>query len=145
MSWPPIEALVPHRGPALWLDQIVAHEGDTTRCRVRLAPSHPLAEDGRLPGVCAMEFIAQAAAAHSALRGRAGGRAEPGVLAGVSGFAVDTPWFEPSSELAVEVRQLAGGDGATASFEGVVWDGPREVGRGRVTVVRGVVEPRRQV
>ncbi len=136
-GFPDIEALVPHRGPALWLDAVLAHDATTTRCRGRVVASHPLAVDGTLPGVGAMEMIAQTTAAHSALCGRAGGRAENGVVAGVSGFTVDIAELAPTADLIVTVTQIEGGDGPMAVFQGSVSDGRAEIARGRITVVRG--------
>lgn len=137
MTWPPIEALVPHRGEALWLDRVLSHGDGQTRCLARIAPGHPLVDDGRLPGLAAFELIAQAAAAHATLSAGHAQEPEPGVVGSVSGVEVTTAWLEPSARLEVVVTQLAGGDGATAGFTGEVWADGVRVGTGRVTVARG--------
>lgn len=135
--FPEVEALIPHRGLACWLDAVLEHGGDRTRCRARVVPAHPIAVDGRFPAVAAVEWIAQASAAHSALRGRAGGIAEAGVLAGISGFSADVEGFSPGERIEVAVTQVHGGDGPMAVFEGEVWCGTQSVARASLTVVRG--------
>lgn len=136
-SFPDIEQLVPHRGPALWLSRVLDHDPDGTACEACVPAAHPLARDGALPGVAAMEWMAQATAAHSALRGRAGGVAEIGVVAGIAGFTVDAPGFAVGLRPVVRVVQVEGGDGPMAQFDGEVSVDGRAVARGRVTVVRG--------
>jgi hypothetical protein len=67
-----IERNLPHQGRMSLLDEIVAFD-DTHAARVRARTAtrdHPLRVRGELPAVCGIEYGAQAAAAHGALRSR---------------------------------------------------------------------------
>ena len=54
---PRIAELLPHRGPALLLDEVIAHETERVTCRVTLREGAAYARDGRLPAVLAIEYI----------------------------------------------------------------------------------------
>ena len=62
-AYPPIEVVLPHRGPMLWLEALVSIEGHEVVCRARLAPADErstVAFDGAL---MAVELFAQTAGA----------------------------------------------------------------------------------
>ncbi len=63
-----IEILVPHTGKMCLLDQVTHWDSRGLVCHAR-APTadHPLARDGALSTVAAVEYAAQAAALHGAL------------------------------------------------------------------------------
>lgn len=55
-----------------WLDRVTHHDGEGTACEAIVRADSPLADArGRVPGVAAIEWMAQCAAVHAALALRA--------------------------------------------------------------------------
>lgn len=76
VSPPPIESLLPHRGPMLFVDRIVGEADDGVTCSARIPGGCALVERGQAPAVAALEAAAQTAGVWEALRAsRAGGAA----------------------------------------------------------------------
>ena len=65
--FPDLEQLLPHRERAILIDGVVSHSPDGTTCRALLQEGHPYLEEGRVPGVLALELMAQTAGVHAAL------------------------------------------------------------------------------
>lgn len=67
-SFPPLEAVMPHRRRMLLVAGIVAHTPDETTCAVEISPtSIVVTADGRVERWAALEFMAQTIAAHAGL------------------------------------------------------------------------------
>ena len=64
-----IAARVPHAGAMCLLDSVVSWDEQHIECRAasHASPTHPLAQDGRLPATAAIEYAAQAMALHGCL------------------------------------------------------------------------------
>lgn len=76
--YPSPKELLPQGGRMNWLERVDAHTSGRTVCSVRVPADTPLsAADGSLPGFAAIEFMAQAAAAHALLELRAAAKAAP--------------------------------------------------------------------
>ncbi|MCB9665118.1 MAG: hypothetical protein H6732_13470 [Alphaproteobacteria bacterium] len=131
-AFPDPAALLPHGPPMRWLDAILASEGDHTRARAEVRASWPLARDGRVPTVAALELLAQVAAAHAALRrGEAEGR---GFVVGCPELVMDRPWLAVGEVL--EVALQVEGDGRIVRVAGEVRAGHERVAHGTLLVVR---------
>jgi len=81
-----ISRLVPHSGTMCLLDGVDEWDEGHIVCRAtsHRRPDNPLRDESGLRAVCAIEYAAQAIAAHAALVGRAHGRrVTDGVLASV--------------------------------------------------------------
>lgn len=79
-----ISQLVPHRGTMCLLDGVDTWDADHIVCRAtsHLRPDNPLRDDSGLRALCAIEYGAQAMAAHATLLGLGPGhRVTDGVLA----------------------------------------------------------------
>ncbi|HOU54595.1 MAG TPA: hypothetical protein PLQ97_11760 [Myxococcota bacterium] len=137
---PPIEDLLPHRGPMRLIDRVVAWEPDRVACRAVVRPDNPFLRDGRLEAVAHMELIAQAAAAHITL-------ADP-LRRPIRGYLVAARDLVLAREAEVllgttlevfvqEVARL----GAFASYEGRVTLGDQVMAQGNVKVYRREDEP----
>jgi predicted hotdog family 3-hydroxylacyl-ACP dehydratase len=75
-AFPPLDALVPHRGRMLLIDAVLAHAPDTTTCGARIAPdSIVVRRDGTVARWAALEYLAQTVAVHAGLSAWA--RGEP--------------------------------------------------------------------
>jgi predicted hotdog family 3-hydroxylacyl-ACP dehydratase len=91
--FPPPEALIPHRGPALLLDAVVEAGDDRLVASAAVPQGSAFAGQGFSPPFVALEVAAQAAAAFEALRRRrAGGDPEPrvGYLVGARDVVLQT-------------------------------------------------------
>lgn len=137
----PLEALVPQRGAMCLLDSVAAYDDEQIVCA---ATSHrradnPLRVAGRLPALAAIEYAAQAMAAHGTLCGVAGER--PGRLVAVRGVSLEVDTLDDCTEtLAVEARRVAADPGA-AVYQFAVRAGPRTLAAGRATVMLLPDEP----
>lgn len=136
---PPVESLLPHRGPMRLLDDLLEVGVDHVRCRAVVRADNPFVRDGVLDPVAHVEVIAQAAAAFitasDPLR-----RAIRGYLVATRNVELADGDLPVGAVLEVSVREAAR-VGDFASFDGVVTCDGREVARGNVKVFKaGEVE-----
>lgn len=116
-SYPPLDALLPHRGRMLLVDGILAHAGDETTCAVHIAPDAiTVRRDGTVSRWAALEYLAQTIAVHAGLT--AWSRGEPAKLGFLIGgrrvdFHASPPVGRP---LAATVRR-AWGQASLGLFE----------------------------
>lgn len=106
-----IEENLPHRARMSLLDAIVRWDAATLHAVARghRDPEHPLRRAGELPIACAIEYGAQAAAAHGALV--AAKPAGSGMLASVRGVTFHARRLDDvAADLEIVVEQLGAGD-----------------------------------
>jgi predicted hotdog family 3-hydroxylacyl-ACP dehydratase len=135
-----LEALLPHRGAMCLLDSVQAHDAAGVLCRAasHRSPANPLRVDGRLPALAAIEYAAQAMAAHGALSG--GGSATPGRLVAVRDARLHAAWLDDVGEdLEIAVTRLAA-DAAGLAYAFIVSAGGRTLAEGRATVMLGAAQ-----
>jgi predicted hotdog family 3-hydroxylacyl-ACP dehydratase len=116
-SYPPIVELVPHRPPMLLLDRVLSYDGERVVCETVLGPDSPFAEQGEVPAVVGIEYMAQTIAAHAGLEARA--RGEPpaiGFLLGTRAYSTSVDTFPNGSKLTVTVEPEIV-DGGFAAFK----------------------------
>ena len=139
-----IESNIPHQGRMCLIDEVVAWDAHRIRCRsaTHRAADHPLRSHGRLGAACAIEYAAQAMAAHGALAGAARANAGPagervtaGFLASLRNVRLHVERLDDlQADLVCEAELLAGdGDGALYGF--AVTSGQLPLLSGRATVV----------
>jgi predicted hotdog family 3-hydroxylacyl-ACP dehydratase len=136
-SPPELERLVPHRGAMCLLDAVAAHDEVRVVCRAasHRAAANPLRVGGRLPALAAIEYAAQAMAAHGALRAAAG--AAPGRLVAVRDVRLHVARLDDVVEdLEISATCDAAEAGAIA-YAFVVSAGGRTLAEGRATVMLG--------
>jgi predicted hotdog family 3-hydroxylacyl-ACP dehydratase len=132
---------IPHAGTMCLLDEALSWDAAGLRCRSashRRRP-HPLAVDGRLGILNAIEYAAQAMALHGALLAEsADGATQPpraGFLASVRGVDLGAGRLDDlADDLAIEVERLSA-DGNGALYEFRVAAGERLLAQGRAAVV----------
>lgn len=103
-AFPPITELVPHQGPMVLLDRLVAETdaGVTAEVVVR-ADRHFMRDEG-WPAFVGLELMAQAMAAWSGLRARRVGQPPKlGFLAGTRTYDCLVPFFPVGARLEVQV------------------------------------------
>jgi predicted hotdog family 3-hydroxylacyl-ACP dehydratase len=121
-AFPPLEALVPHRGRMLLVSRIEAHAPEETTCGIDVgAGSLVVNEDGSVSAWVALEYMAQTIAVHAGLT--AWSRAEPVRLGFLIGSRrVDfTTAMRVGQSLRATVRHVWGA-AELAAFECVLHD-----------------------
>ncbi|HXS51205.1 MAG TPA: 3-hydroxylacyl-ACP dehydratase [Usitatibacter sp.] len=128
---------LPHRGAMSLLEEIVAWDAERLHARTRShrAPANPLRRDGALPIACAIEYAAQAAAAHGALLAAGAAPPEAGFLVAVRGVEFQASRLDDIDDpLDIEVERAGeGAGGVLYSFR--VGAAGRGLALGRVTIV----------
>ena len=105
-----IAAHVPHQGAMSLLEEVVRWDfaGLSARATGHRDAHHPLRRAGVLPAACAIEYAAQAVAAHGALL--TNGTPARGFLASVRGVTFNVARLDDvAGPLDVVVRRLGGG------------------------------------
>lgn len=116
--FPPVEALVPHRGPSLLIQRVLEMGGNELRCAGRIPSESAFAAAGAAPNFVGLDLLAQAAAALETLQRveRSAAAPEIGYLVGIREARFETPTLLLGPELTAHVR-LEGGTAALAHHE----------------------------
>ncbi|MCB9636069.1 MAG: hypothetical protein H6721_28490 [Sandaracinus sp.] len=138
MSVPPdVLSRMPHRGPMLFLDEVLEVGASTARTRTVLREDFLLAKDGKVSPLVSIELFAQAAAAFMASKTAPSDRPTvQGALLGSRSLDTFVDTFEVGDELIAEVEQVFGA-GALAQFKCVLYRGETKVAEGNINVVSG--------
>lgn len=125
---------LPHRGTMALLDEVTAWDDERLQARAtrHRDPAHPLRCDGRLPVVAAIEYAAQAAAAHGALVDGDGGPA--GLLVSVREVAFHAERLDDIADALDIAVERAGGGASGALYRFAVSAGGRAIAEGRVAI-----------
>lgn len=125
---------LPHQGPMNLLDAIARWDADSLDARAsgHRSPTHPLRRGAELPAASAIEYAAQAAAAHGALLdSRPSG---PGMLVAVRAVRFHASRLDDlTADLDVHVEHLGGGESGV-SYRFAVSAAGRTLAEGRLTV-----------
>jgi predicted hotdog family 3-hydroxylacyl-ACP dehydratase len=115
--FPPVATLVPHRGRALFLREVLRAAGDTASCRARIPADSPFVNAGAAPSLVGLDVAAQAAAALEALL-RAGpsesGALRLGYVVGIREARFDAATLPADTDLTVDVHLLEGASALAA-------------------------------
>jgi len=129
-----LAANLPHQGSMNLLDEIVdwSEAGLRAVASGHRSAAHPLRRGGELPVACAIEYAAQAAAAHGALIASA--PSGPGMLVAVRGVEFHATRLDDAAGLLdIAVEPLGGGEsGVIYRFD--VSSAGRPLASGRLTV-----------
>ena len=132
-----LAAHLPHRGTMNLLHEVVAWDAERLHARAHDhgAANHPLRRAGCLPIACAIEYAAQAAAAHGALVNEGSPVPGAGFLASVRAAEFHASRLDDvPGPLEVEVERTGEGAGSVAYAFRVRGAG-RTLAQGRVTIV----------
>ena len=137
-TYPPIVELVPHRPPMLLLDRVLSYDGDCVVCETVLGPDSPFAEQGEVPAVVGIEYMAQTIAAGAGLsardKGDQGGRM--GFLLGCRSLSITVDSFQIGDRLTIEARRTWG-EKELGSFACKVQRDGQVLVEGALTVYQG--------
>lgn len=108
-TFPPVGDLLPHSGHMLLLDEVVASGPGFVLCRVVIRPDSTFIEDARVPGIVAIEYMAQAVGVYAGLNARDRGLpVRIGYLLGTRELILDVDEFRVGDELLVEAKHQFG-------------------------------------
>jgi len=137
-----IASLLPQSGAMVLLDEVVAHDERTIACRAssHRDPGNPLVHEGVLPAWAAVEYAAQAMAAHFSVCAGASGRATIGLLGGLRDVECEVLRLDDiDGTLLVEAERLSHDSaGSIYAFRVVAETDRRMLVQGRATVVQRV-------
>lgn len=108
---PAVTELVPHEHPVLALDELTSwQEGEATG-RLTVRADNPLAHDGVIDSVMALEYIAQCVAACLGMEAYAGGgNVRVGMVVACRKMTLHQPHLKVGKGYVVDVRQVRGTD-----------------------------------
>lgn len=136
MSFPPIAELLPHQPPMLWLDEVIARDGDTVHCRLTIRDSHVFVEDGEVEPLTSVEWMAQTVGALVGLMDRVKRESpRPGYLIAVPEAQFFVERFAVGDVLDLKARRNWGDD-TLASFECEVLRGAEQAAVAQLSVYR---------
>jgi predicted hotdog family 3-hydroxylacyl-ACP dehydratase len=118
MSLPDIRALVPHAGPMVLLDRVLAADEECLCAEVAIGPATLFSDADGVGAWVGLEYMAQAVAAHAGYAAR--GRGDPvkvGFLLGSRHYECSRPMFALGSILRVHVRRVLQGENGLGAFE----------------------------
>ncbi|PYM02368.1 MAG: hypothetical protein DMF19_03160 [Verrucomicrobia bacterium] len=133
-----IRTLIPHSGTMCLLDSVLDWDDEFIVCSTNTHryEANPLRRDGRLSGLHALEYGAQAAAIHGGLRARAAGAtAPPCYLAALRDVHLHIARLDDlASPLEVRAQRLFGDSGNTI-YQCALSASGTPVAEGRVTIM----------
>jgi predicted hotdog family 3-hydroxylacyl-ACP dehydratase len=137
MDFPPIVELVPHKPPMVLLDRVLSYSTDFVCCAVEIRPDSAFVQDGGVPAVVGMEYMAQCVAVFAGLNARENGQpARIGLLLGSRELRFDADLFPVGDRLTVEARRTWG-ENTLGSFACRVLRGTDVLVQGTLNVYQG--------
>lgn len=113
MPFPLPSELLPHSGPAVLIDEVVADSPDKTTVIANITDAHPYFVAGcGVPVWVGMEMMAQTVAVHGGLLGHSDARRSGrGMLLGTRHYDGRVPWFPEGSRLVIHGEHTFGREG----------------------------------
>lgn len=112
-GFPPIAELLPHDGPAVWLDAVLEDSENLIRASAHITREHPLFAPGHgVPVWAGIELMAQAVAAHAGMESRRSGQPpRKGMLLGTRRYQAQADYFTEGAQLEILAEREFGGSG----------------------------------
>ena len=135
MNLPDIRDLLPHSGPMVLLDRVVAADDESLCAEVRVRADSLFYVDGGIGGWVGLEYMAQAIGAYAGYRARL--RGEPvriGYLLGTRHYECKKPIFVLGSLLKIYVKRMFQSDEGLASFDCHIEDDKGTLASANLTV-----------
>jgi predicted hotdog family 3-hydroxylacyl-ACP dehydratase len=121
----------------LLLDRVLAYDGECVVCETVLGPTSPFVDQGQVPAIVGIEYMAQAIAAGAGLSARDKGEASRmGFLLGCRSLTIAVDAFQVGDRLTIEARRTWG-EKEIGSFACKVRRGQEIVVEGALTVYQG--------
>ena len=135
MNLPDIRELLPHSGPMVLLDRVVAFDDDSLCAEARVREDSLFYRDGAIGAWVGLEYMAQAIGAYAGYRARQ--RGEPvriGYLLGTRHYDCRQPSFALGSLLKIYVKRVFQSDQGLAAFDCHIVDDNGKLASANVTV-----------
>lgn len=139
-----IARLIPHQGRMCLLQSVLECSPARIRCRTNSHRDidHPLAREGALRSVAAIEYAAQAMALHGALNVREGVIGRPGYIASARDVKLHVARLDTvQGDLFIDAEHLAGNERQVAYRFAVRDEAGQPLVEGRLTVVLDTALP----
>ena len=139
MSIADIRLLLPHSGPMVLLDRVIAAGEESLCAEVRIRPDSLFCHAGGVGAWVGLEYMAQAIGAYAGYSAKL--RAEPiriGFLLGTRHYECSKPLFAIGSVLKVYAKRIFQSDNGLASFECHIDDENLRLASATVTVFQPV-------
>ncbi len=118
MSYPDIRSLVPHSGPMVLLDRVLAAGPDSLSAEVGITAQSVFCDGAGVGSWVGIEYMAQAVAAQAGYVARlAGEPVKVGFLLGARRYQASVPLFAVGSVLQVHVQRALLGENGLGAFE----------------------------
>lgn len=133
---PPIADILPHRGTMLWQDAVLSHDDARAVCSYRVPENGWFVDtQGAMPAWLGIEVMAQAIAAHVALKAiRRGLPPKRGALLGSRDFASQLPAFPAGSTLMTTVDMEFRDESGLGAYQCRICIGETEVASAKLKV-----------
>lgn len=118
MTLPPIEQLIPHRGPIRLIERLIHADGPHVRAVATVPRQGPFCTAAGVPIWVGVEYMAQTIAAWAGLRAQAKGLPPPlGFLLGTRRYSCTLTHLPPGAELVIEANCEIIGENGLAAFD----------------------------
>jgi len=136
-----MDSWVPHRGAMNLLDGVEHCEDQSIVAHVRVPATGMFVADGGVPAWIGIEYMAQAVAAWSGARSRAGGGSPRiGYLLGSRRYVATVPMFAIGAQLEVFAQCELMGDNGLGMFDCRITQAGRVLATGRLSVFEPPLE-----
>ena len=135
MSIPDIRLLLPHSGPMVLLDRVIAADEESLCAEVRIRPDSLFCNAGGVGAWVGLEYMAQAIGAYAGYSAKL--RGEPikiGFLLGTRRYECRQPLFNVGSVLKVYAKRILQSENGLASFDCHIDDENGQLASAAVTV-----------
>jgi predicted hotdog family 3-hydroxylacyl-ACP dehydratase len=135
MTLPDIRDLMPHSGPMVLLDRVIAADDESLRAEVRVRANSLFFVDGAIGGWVGLEYMAQAIGAFAGYRSRLrGAPVRIGYLLGTRHYECKQTSFALGSRLEIYVKRVLQSQDGLAAFDCRIDDETGMVASANVTV-----------
>jgi predicted hotdog family 3-hydroxylacyl-ACP dehydratase len=139
--YPPVAELVPHRPPMILIDEILDIGEKSLSARVALTELSPFVEEGKLPALVTLEYMAQSIAAFAGAARRAAGKpVQLGFLIACREMELEVDSLFIGDVLEVTVNQVWT-DEQLGSFDCLVTRRGEKISRASLSVYQGDLSP----
>ena len=109
--YPPVEVLLPHSHPMILVDKLVSAELDKITASVTLRPDSPLMQNGTVPALVSIEYMAQSIGLLTGYESyKRNCPVQVGYLLGARSLDLAVDHFSDGDELIIEVTRIFGED-----------------------------------
>jgi predicted hotdog family 3-hydroxylacyl-ACP dehydratase len=139
MNIPDIRSLVPHAGPMVLLDRVIAADEESLRAEVTIRADSLFCTAEGVGAWVGLEYMAQAIGAYAGyMAHRRGEAVKIGFLLGTRCYECSRPFFTVGTRLQIYVKRIFQSDNGMGSFECCIDEGGDELARVTLTVYQPV-------